>query len=888
MKSITGLICLGISFLIAFGFSLEKCVAFFYANKPIPDDLLYAYDWVIVSPENTFLKITREKFYMKRRGKLIAYLSIGEQRKENLTPELRAAILGENPNWNTQIMDVRNEVYKKYLIKKANELLSEFDGVFLDTLDSYKIVLKREKWKDYEENLKNFINEITSKYPDKIILVNRGFEIINEIKEIDGIVVESLFKERNKTVRNNIINFLKNLKEKGKEIILIEYEKDKAKLKNLIRTAKNLGFSIYIPPDKDFQSFGYSNCEIIPRKVILLYDSSLYPEPQLADVHRFIQLPLEYLGFIPILADINQNLPEVSREAGYAGVISMDISNKSQKLDKWLVEVKKKGLKLFFIKELPFKIIDEEVLKTFGISIKTLDETLFSKEFRINSNLKFYEAPYTPNPIYEVVSSIGIPIIEVKVGENVHTPFVITEWGGFALSNSLINDEELWVFDPFKVFKLVFEPNFPILDITTENGNRILTAHIDGDSFFDFSEVKPNKRNAEIIRDEILKRYDIPHTVSIIEAEIAPWGLYPKDSSLLESVAESIFKLSNVEPASHSFSHPFTWNLEAAKYRKLKYGYNLPVKGYKLDFKREILGSIDYINKRLLKKTGKKVSVFLWSGACNPTEEIVRFTYKAKVFNVNGGDTTITYEEPFLKYISPSGINLGNYFQVYTPIQNENLYTNTWTGPFWGFIKVIQSFELTEKPYRLKPISIYYHFYSGQKFASLNALKKVYEYALSRETTPLYLSEYAHKVLDFRQTAIIKLKDGFLIKNDGAVRTLRIPKIWGYPDLEKSKGVIGFKEEGIFFYVHLDNSGKYILRFTSEEPKFWLERANGKVVKYMKSGREFLYEFKSHVPLKAVFKNNDCEIYFKGKVFTSREVVLRGGKREKVKILCPK
>ncbi|WP_461828698.1 endo alpha-1,4 polygalactosaminidase [Aquifex sp.] len=886
MRFITGLICLGISFLLTFGTPLGKCVAFFYGGKAIPDDLLYAYDWLVVSPENPHLKVVKEKFYMKKRGKLIAYLSVGEMREREIPRELRVAILGDNPAWKTKVMDIRKKAYRDFLVKNAEKLLSEFDGIFLDTLDSYKLVLKESDWKSYEEALKEFINYISSKYPDKIILLNRGFEVIEGIKDVDGVVVESLLKERNPEAKISVLNYLKRLKEKGLEIILVEYERDRKKAEELIKEANSLGFSIYVSPDLKLQSFGLSQCKILPRKVVLLYDSSIFPEPHSADVHRLVQLPLEYLGFIPVLVDVNGKLPEVSPEAGYVGIVTMGISKSSRKLDRWLARAKGKGLKLFFLKYLPFS--DTDVLDTFGIKVKKLTKPTKVENFRVNKEFAFFEAPYVPELTDRIIYSQGVPVVQARVGRNIHTPFVLTDWGGFAVGNSFLNNQELWVFNPFEIFRRVFKPSFPVPDITTENGNRILTAHIDGDSFFGISEVNPKKRNAEVIRDEILKKYKIPHTVSVIEAEIAPWGLYPQDSPLLEEIARSIFKLENVEPASHSFSHPFNWNPKVDfLYKKTieMYGYNLPVKGYTLNVKREILGSIEYINTRLLEN--KKVKVFLWTGYCNPTEEALRLTYLAKVYNVNGGDTIITNERPFLKYVSPSGINVGKYFQVYAPIQNENIYTNEWTGPLWGYIKVISSFKLTEKPYRLKPISIYYHFYSGQKWASLNALKKVYEYALSQETTPLYLSEYAHKVLDFRQTAIIKLDDGFLIKNDGEVRTLRIPKTWGYPDLKRSKGVAGFKEEERFFYIHLDGSGRYLLRFSKEIPPFWLERANGKVEVLAKENGEFLYRFKSHVPLKAVFKNNSCKIYFQGKAYKGREVVIRGGKREEVKVLCP-
>ena len=799
MRFITGLICLGISLIISFTHASEKCVAFFYANKPIPDDMLYAYDWIVVIPENKHLKSIKEKFYTKKRGKLIAYLSIGEQMEEHITQEIKQAVIGKNPNWNTKVMDVRNPAYKKFLLEKAKKLLLEFDGVFLDTLDSYKLALKEPEWKSYETALRDLINQISSLYPDKVILINRGFEILNELKKVDGVVVESLFKEKNEQYRNSVIEFLKRIKESKKvEVVLIEYEKDKSKIEEIIKKAKSFGFIAYVSPDINLESWGYSSCKIVPRKIVLLYDSSMFPEPQLSDIHKLVQLPLEYLGFVPVLVDVNEELPEVSKEAGYVGIVSMNIAKKSAELDKWLYEAKKKGLKLFFLKDFPFRDENREVFQAFGVKVENVGKLLFPNNFKVNSNFKFYEAPYAPEPTSEIAYSEGLPVVEVMVEKTIHRSFVITEWGGYALGNSLISGEELWVFNPFEVFRLVFKPDFPVPDITTENGNRILTAHIDGDAFFGISEINPKKRTSEIIRDEILKKYKIPHTVSIIEAEIAPWGLYPKDSALLEEIAKSIYKLENVEPASHSFTHPFTWNLKFVReeYTK-KYGYNLPVKGYELDFKRKILGSIEYINERLLKETGKRVKVFLWTGMCNPTKESVRLTYLAKVYNINGGNTTITNE------------------------------------------------------------------------------------------SPLYISEYAHKVLDFRQTAIIKLEDGFLIKNDGELRTLRIPKEWGFPDLERSEGVVGFKEEEDFFYVHLDNSGRYILRFRNSPPPFWLEKANGQAVSFEKGNKEFTYKFSSYLPLKPVFKNNSCRVLFRGKTYSGKEILLEGEKNETVKVLCP-
>ncbi|RUM29884.1 MAG: polysaccharide deacetylase, partial [Aquifex sp.] len=415
-----------------------------------------------------------------------------------------------------------------------------------------------------------------------------------------------------------------------------------------------------------------------------------------------------------------------------------------------------------------------------------------------------------------------------------------------------------------------------------------LTAHIDGDAFFGNADFDPSRTTGEVIRDEIIKVFKIPHTVSIIEAEVAPWGLYPEKSKKLEEVAKSIFSLPNVEPASHSFSHPFMWRPEIRPPKELKYGFHLPVKGYKFNPRREVFGSLNYINN-LIKDLGKRVRVFLWTGECNPSGETVRLTYLAKVYNVNGGDTTITRESPFLKNVSPSGVNFGPYFQVYAPMQNENVYTNLWSNPFWGYIKVIQTFELTDKPYRLKPISIYYHFYSGQKLASLNALKKVYRYALSQEVIPMYLSEYARKVLEFRHTAILKDGKAFVIKNDGVLRTLRVPSSFGFPDLKKSKGVVGYRKIGNNIYVHLDDSGYYRIYFTKKEPKdaFRLVFSNGKVKNFLKIDNKISFELRSYISLSAKIFAGNCRVFIDGKEQRKKLIDLKKEKKyAKIEAIC--
>ncbi|MGY8875065.1 MAG: endo alpha-1,4 polygalactosaminidase, partial [Pseudoalteromonas sp.] len=108
----------------------------------------------------------------------------------------------------------------------------------------------------------------------------------------------------------------------------------------------------------------------------------------------------------------------------------------------------------------------------------------------------------------------------------------------------------------------------------------------------------------------------------------------------------------------------------------------------------------------------------LWSGDATPGPKALELARDAGVLNVNGGNTDVNADNPSLSHISPIGRPERDLlYQIYAPILNENVYTNLWHGPYYGFRRLTETFEITEKPYRLKPYTIYYHFYSGEVLA---------------------------------------------------------------------------------------------------------------------------------------------------------------------------
>ena len=892
MRYIIRLLCsVSLAFFIFTGMSWAepRCVAVYYGHD-LPEEALYIYDWLIVDPDGLSMERLKERFYIEnRRARLIAYVSVGEleQHRQYFRDASREWFLGENRAWNSMIADLRRQAYRKFLLQKVIVPAMEqgFDGVFLDTMDSYQLVLKEEEWAEYERAEIELVEEIRRLFPEGLIVMNRGFEILDHVHTmVDGFLVEGLFRgielenkgyrEVGEEERDWLLERLQKVKAYGLPVVVLDYLSPSMRelARQTARKIAGLGFIPYVS-DYELSTIGVGGCELIPRRVLLLYNSEAQPERSFTEVHRFVQMPLEYLGFVPVLYDIKNGLPEAYLADRYAGVVVwtgrlVDYSA----FHSWVVEKIEEGLRVFFMDDFGFPA-DSSLLEPLGIGLVRAGTTGI-KTLRVRKTLlSFFEAePSVASTVPALMPSKARRILVMADEDGTESvPFAMTPWGGYALDGALIVKEfEAWVYDPFEVFKEVFPQGFmAVPDVTTEVGRRILTAHIDGDSFFGHADFDIRRNLGEVIRDEVLKEFRLPHTVSVVEAEVAPWGLHGQMAERLEAVARSIFSLSNVEPASHSMSHPYYWKAliygDSGEDGSPPEGYNLPVPDYRFSLERDIDGSIEYINQRLTPED-KPVRAFLWTGDCLPNPEAIGHTYRLGVYNVNGGDTYITEANPFLVYISPMGVDREGYFQVYAPVQNENLYTNEWTGPHYGYSNVIQTFELTESPRRLKPVSIYYHFYSAQKVASLKALKEVYRWAMSQELNPMYLSEYAQRVFEFRTMGFARLLDGrVIVRGDHTLRTLRVDRKAGVPDLELSRGVVGYREWRDVVYIHLDGSGDYMI-VSRKDPKegFRLIEANGQVVFQERKDDSISIGLRSHMPLEFSIEKGGCSISVEG------------------------
>jgi polysaccharide biosynthesis protein PelA len=176
--------------------------AFFY-GAPVPVVELSKFKRVVVEAENLAdldgLRIAGAEVF--------AYLSVGEA--EGWRASARALpkdlFLGDNAAWNSRVADLTQPGWRKYLIEQRMAMLWEsgYTSFFLDTLDSYQIVVKTPAEQLAQARaLVEIIRAMHQRFPGVKLLLNRGFEVLPEVGPLAvGLVAESLFQSWNPVTR---------------------------------------------------------------------------------------------------------------------------------------------------------------------------------------------------------------------------------------------------------------------------------------------------------------------------------------------------------------------------------------------------------------------------------------------------------------------------------------------------------------------------------------------------------------------------------------------------------------------------------------------------------------------------------------------------------------
>ena len=875
--------------------SAMPAVAFFYGSDP-PWNELRAFDWVVVEPGH----VKDAAIEHVHPARIYAYVSLGEvhPKRPYFTAIPRDWRLGPNAAWNSEVIDQAQAGWTKFFIEQVIEPLWErgFRAFFIDTLDSYHIYSSDDTERARQEaGMVATIREIKRRFPESHLIINRGFEILSQLHDIvDAVVAESLFARWNPAekkytdvpekdrhwLQQQLVHARDNYK---LPVIVIDYlpPTEKARAREIALRIDALGFIPWVC-DHGLETLGTGLIEIMPRRILIINDQAsddvvlMKLEPRAL----FLAAPANYLGYAVEFHDVHAMPPEGALSGRYAGIVLwLEEKLPADSAKKWVAWVSRQtevGMPVLLLDNIGFLAGTPEAVRL-GLRFAPAPRAM-EKISIVNANDMFgYEAAprIERTAFYPLTIEQGESLLTLRDSQgDVQTAAAIMPWGGYVLEPfSLITlpdqQQTRWVVNPFTLLERAFRlPAMPVPDLTTENGRRLLLVHMDGDGFASRAEFPGSPYAAEVLRDQILKKFQIPISISVIEGEVGPHGLYPEQAPKLETIARSIFALPHVEIGSHTYSHPFKW-MKAIE-SETEASYNLPIPGYDFDLRREIQGSVDYINSRLA-PPGKQVKLFQWSGDCNPNGEAISLTNQIGLPNINGGRTVITNSNRTLTAVAPIGLYKDGEFQVFAPNQNENVYTNDWLGPFYGYRRVIETYELTDSPRRLKPINIYFHTYSASKLASLKALDEIFAWTLLQKPFPIYTSDYVRKAQAFDQIVVARVRDHWRIRNLGALRELRIPQSLGLPDLAASRGIAGFSEYGDDLFVHA--AGNHAdLHLTKQKPKEpYLVSANGYLNAYSKDGEATRFQFLANVPLELQLKNaGRCVVSVNQKTYKPR------------------
>ncbi|WP_335617129.1 bifunctional glycoside hydrolase 114/ polysaccharide deacetylase family protein [Halopseudomonas sp.] len=873
--------------------AVPASVGFWYAQNP-PTPELSQYDWVVLEPANAD---QADIDFLRAQGSLpFAYLSVGEIDQSDVTAKAvspAARVGARNQAWQSELTDLSSADWQSYLLRRAGEYQAAgYAGLFLDTLDSYTL-LDEARHAEQASALTSVIKRIHSEYPALKLFFNRGFEVLPELYDLaDAVAVESFYagwdqaSESYRQVPTEDRLWLEQqvtpLRERGIPIVAIEYA-EPAQREAMRRIARQATAHGYIPfvSTPGLDSIGVGSIEVQPRRIALVYDPREGELPTNPG-HVYLGGLLEYLGYRVDYLPADDTLPLTRFDELYAGVVFWMTSGAppaSNQFNRFVAKRLDEAVPLAFFGGMP---IEDHLLARLqlrngqqqieSVQISHHDAAFLGAfEGKLSAKTRGLQA-------IQRLDDSGTALLTLT--DNLQrqlTPAAIMPWGGYALSPYLLEEgasHRRWILQPLAFLQRSLRlPAMPRLDATTENGRRIATVHIDGDGFASRAEISGTPLSPKVVLEAFIQPNNYLTSVSVIEGEVGAKGMYPWLTTTLEPLARRIFADPKVEPATHTFSHPFYWEPEKAQRREgfqADYGLNLKLPNYpKMDLRREIIGSRDYIESRLL-PPGKKVRLIFWSGGALPGAEAIAMAYEGGMANVNGAETFLTKADPSLTGVYPLLRPTKGGLQIYAPIINENLYTNLWQGPFYGFSRVIDTFELTDSPRRLRALNLYYHFYSGTKLASIRAMNDIYRYMDEQQPISLWMGDYLRRVRGLYEGSTARTLDGrWQLRALQGMRTLRLDPALGWPDLQRSQGVAGVRDLPQGRYVHLSGDHAMLVTRTTRDPAPALEQANLPLTAWhYQSDKRVQFSFRGEFPLAlAIRYAGHCQINYQGKEF---------------------
>lgn len=781
-----------------------------YSAKPLPQNLA-AFDLCVLDPA---AEADLEPGHSLG-NRFLAYVSAVEARPGSVNETVAKAegipFAGKNESWGTRLMDVAHPAWLAAMMGQVVRpaMVKGFDGIFLDTVDSAALLGKAIPGheKPARAAIAALIREIKLKYPDKSIVVNRGFELLPDVRAlVSGVLVESVYRTCDPKTRAYaavsaegtawVVERIRQVQQLGLPVYAVDYvpaaEKQLAKA-----TADKLAALGCVPfvTTIDLQGVALAPVCEVSRRVLVLFgwDPSEAERPAARPAGtltaRALHAELEWMGCEVEYLDIGSHALPAELPAQVAGVI-VDAQTKPR-LDQethlvtWLADRARENVPVLFAGSLPWSGARAwaEFSRRFGVA-GTGRAVYGASEVRVaalDGSVMNGAAPIKPR-------ALGFADVRAPAGAKVFLslsakdrsgaaarfdPVFLASWGGAWLDPCVVrapfDGAAPLGLDAGAFFKQWLRgAAFPALDVTTLDGRRVFHAELLGDGFASPSTLPGHPTCAEVMRDRILSRYPLPVTVAVSEKQLGGGELERDHDTLVrnENIARTLLAMPHVQAGVIGASE------------------------------KEGGSPVEQLGHRLLTK-GKEFEIVLWTGAKGIGAEATKLRRPARL--VCGS------EHPRGAHgASPRTLLWNDDLHVIASQPDDLALTSRFEGPsHGGYSALIEHFQRTEAPRRTAPVEARFHFESAARLSSLRAVEDVLQWCLRQPLHPVTARQYSLMAADARSAKVFQLAtDHWLITGAGECRTLRFDASAGVPDIGRSTGIAGWRREGSALYVH--------------------------------------------------------------------------------------
>lgn len=799
--------------------------AFHYGTR-IPSDLIAAYDQVVVEPEH----VTNLAAFRGGSAKPVAYLSVGEVAQGDARAKQieKAWVIAENDAWSSRVMDLESAGYQAWLFARFEALWARgYRGFFLDTLDSYRLAASERRDEGLRRGLVHIIRTFAQRHPDATLLLNRGFEVLPDVKDVvDGVVAESLFDRWDpasqsyrrvpEADRRWLTAELTRVRDElGLPVTVIDYrpEAERPQARETARKIAALGFEPWVA-NATLDAVGVGSLEILPRRVLILHNDPVTTDPvttSVPDGVRFLTPVLEYLGYVPEPRRVPADLAELDRELGegYQGIITwFGSSSLPPGYADWMAAQQRRGLRFVLFGAPGFDVASARG-KALGLSLVAPASASAARAVERDALVGFEaEPPQRPfdGPLVALREEPGSRVhlrLRDELGRE-GVAVATTAWGGFALSHVLalrgLDGERAWVIDPLSFLRRALSlPDAPMPNVTTENGRRLALRLVRPEGLAALAGYG-QPTNAAALGAWLSAGHAWPHALATRSSDPAT-PVSPADGAAARGLLElGFFERADLVPGSTRarggrLSLTEVSGLFAPSARR-------PVEGSSL-VSRDAFGS---------GRSGRH----LVSGGVAGLDSSRRDDHTRDDHTRDDHTRDLAARA------------------VVGPIALDALFLPSGGPQAYPYRDVLRTLEATDSPRRLAPVLVDYHGYLLGSPGGRSALGSILAALEQSELYPLFVSEYVARARAFTEVVVARALDGsFRYFGGEALRTVRSPFALGWPIEIGREGAVVMRRGPDGVYASFLAEGPRQIALGAEQIRVpHLLQANGRVLAF--------------------------------------------------------